>query len=90
MTPYDLGEKRVDWVFSHMPVLQRIRADYARELPFKGLTVAICLHLEPKTANLGLTIKADLTGSITPAMLGHQYEELRRRRVIIDAPPNYS
>ena len=37
-----------------------------------------------------LTIKADLTGSITPAMLGHQYEELRRRRVIIDAPPNYS
>jgi len=58
MTPYELGEKRVDWVFSHMPVLQRIRADYAREQPFKGLTVAICLHLEPKTANLGLTIRA--------------------------------
>ena len=58
MDAYELGEKRVDWVFSHMPVLQRIRADYAREQPFKGLTVAICLHLEPKTANLGLTIKA--------------------------------
>jgi uncharacterized protein YbaR (Trm112 family)/SAM-dependent methyltransferase len=37
-----------------------------------------------------LTIKGDLTGSITPAMLGRQYKELRRRRVIIDAPPNYS
>lgn len=58
MTDYELGEKRVDWVFAHMPVMQRIRADFAREQPFKGLTVAICLHLEPKTANLGLTIKA--------------------------------
>ena len=35
-----------------------MRADFAREQPFQGLTVAICLHLEPKTANLGLTIKA--------------------------------
>jgi adenosylhomocysteinase len=58
MTDYELGEKRVDWVFAHMPVMQRLRADFARELPFQGLTVAICLHLEPKTANLGLTIKA--------------------------------
>ncbi len=58
MTDYDLGEKRVEWVFAHMPVMQRLRADFAREQPFKGLTVAICLHLEPKTANLGLTIQA--------------------------------
>ncbi len=58
MEPYTLGEQRVEWVFAHMPVLQRIRVDYAREQPFAGLTVAICLHLEPKTANLGLTIKA--------------------------------
>ena len=58
MTDYELGEKRVEWAFAHMPVMQRIRADFARDQPFKGLTVAICLHLEPKTANLGLTIKA--------------------------------
>jgi adenosylhomocysteinase len=58
MDDYELGEKRVEWVFSHMPVLRRIRADYQREQPFKGLTVAICLHLEPKTGNLGLTIQA--------------------------------
>jgi uncharacterized protein YbaR (Trm112 family) len=37
-----------------------------------------------------LTVQGDLTGSITPAVLGKQYEELRRRRVIIDAPPHYS
>jgi adenosylhomocysteinase len=58
MTDYELGEKRVDWVFAHMPVMQRLRADFARTQPFKGLTVAVCLHLEPKTANLGLTLKA--------------------------------
>jgi adenosylhomocysteinase len=58
MDTYELGEQRVDWAFAHMPVMQRIRADYERQQPFKGLTVAICLHLEPKTANLGLTIKA--------------------------------
>ncbi|MDH4063202.1 MAG: adenosylhomocysteinase [Acidobacteriota bacterium] len=58
MTDYELGEKRVDWAFAHMPVVQRIRADYQQRQPFTGLTVAICLHLEPKTANLGLTIKA--------------------------------
>ena len=58
MTDYELGEKRVDWVFAHMPVMQRLRAEFTREQPFQGLTVAICLHLEPKTANLGLTIKA--------------------------------
>ena len=58
MTDYEQGAARVDWVFQHMPVMQRIREDFSREQPFKGLTVAICLHLEPKTANLGLTIQA--------------------------------
>lgn len=58
MDIYELGQQRVDWAFAHMPVMQRIRAEYERQLPFTGLTVAICLHLEPKTANLGLTIKA--------------------------------
>jgi adenosylhomocysteinase len=58
MTDYELGEKRIEWAFAHMSVMQRIRADFARTQPFKGLTVAVCLHLEPKTANLGLTLKA--------------------------------
>jgi adenosylhomocysteinase len=58
MTDAELGAQRVEWAFAHMPVMQRLRAEFARTLPFNGLTVAICLHLEPKTANLGLTIKA--------------------------------
>jgi hypothetical protein len=36
-----------------------------------------------------VTVDADLTGTILPAMLGAEGEELRRRRVIIDAPRHY-
>ena len=36
-----------------------------------------------------LTVDADLTGRLEPAMLGARYENLRRRRVLIDAPPRY-
>ena len=37
-----------------------------------------------------MTIDADLTGHIEPSMLKVHYEELRRRRVLIDAPKFYS
>jgi hypothetical protein len=36
-----------------------------------------------------MTVDADLTGTILPGMLGSRGEELRRRRIIIDAPPHY-
>ena len=36
-----------------------------------------------------ITVKADLTGPILPEALGSEYEELRRRRVVIDVPIGY-
>jgi uncharacterized protein YbaR (Trm112 family) len=36
-----------------------------------------------------VTVAADLTGTIEPAMLGSRYDELRRRRIVIDAPCGY-
>ena len=36
-----------------------------------------------------LTVKADLTGALTPATLGPYYGELRRRRVLLDLPAHY-
>ena len=36
-----------------------------------------------------VTVDADLTGTILPVTLGSDYEELRRRRVVIDAPLHY-
>lgn len=34
-------------------------------------------------------VPADLTGSIAPALVGPDFADLRRRHVIIDAPPRY-
>jgi hypothetical protein len=36
-----------------------------------------------------VTVAADLSGPIVPATLGSAYEDLRRRRVVIDVPPQY-
>lgn len=52
------GHLKIDWVSEHMPVLNRIRKQFEQELPFKGLKVTICLHLEAKTAYLAKVIQA--------------------------------
>lgn len=52
------GHLKIDWVKAHMPVLNRIREQFERELPFKGLKVTICLHLEAKTAYLAKVVQA--------------------------------
>ncbi|XEC96860.1 adenosylhomocysteinase [Paenibacillus tarimensis] len=52
------GHLKIDWVQAHMPVLNRIRAQFEQEQPFKGLKVAISLHLEAKTAYLAKVVQA--------------------------------
>ncbi|HUC93145.1 MAG TPA: adenosylhomocysteinase [Paenibacillus sp.] len=52
------GHLKIDWVQAHMPVLNRIRAQFEKEQPFKGLKVAISLHLEAKTAYLAKVVAA--------------------------------
>jgi len=52
------GHLKIDWVAQHMPLLNTLKEEFERELPFKGKKVVICLHLEAKTAYLGLLIKA--------------------------------
>jgi len=37
-----------------------------------------------------VTVEADLTGRITPEQIGPSYDELRERRVLIDAPVGYA
>jgi adenosylhomocysteinase len=41
-----------------MPVLEHIKKKFEKEKPFEGITISSCLHLEPKTINLGLTLLA--------------------------------
>ena len=52
------GEKKIKWVQRHMPVLETIKKQFKEEKPFEGITIGSCLHLEPKTINLGLTLQA--------------------------------
>jgi adenosylhomocysteinase len=52
------GKKKIAWVQRHMPVLEHIKKRFQEEKPFEGITIGSCLHLEPKTINLGLTLQA--------------------------------
>mgnify|MGYP000867461220 CR=1 FL=1 len=52
------GERKIAWVMEHMPVLNRLKREYESEKPLKGHTVAMCLHLEAKTAYLARVIKS--------------------------------
>lgn len=52
------GQLKIEWARVHMPVLERIRTRFEREKPFRGLSMAMCMHLEMKTAVLGQTMQA--------------------------------
>ncbi len=43
---------KISWVKSNMPLLSQIEKEFERDKPFKGLKVALSIHLEAKTAYL--------------------------------------
>lgn len=46
------GHRKIEWVKSNMSLLRNIEQDFIKEQPFKGLKVALSIHLEAKTAYL--------------------------------------
>ena len=52
ITLAESGERKIRWVEAHMPVLRDIGRDFAQNRPFDGLTIALSVHLEAKTAYL--------------------------------------
>ncbi|MBO6014370.1 MAG: adenosylhomocysteinase [Oscillospiraceae bacterium] len=46
------GEMKIRWVERNMPVLQSIGREFLRTKPFRGLKIALSVHLEAKTAYL--------------------------------------
>ncbi len=46
------GRRKINWVRANMPVLNSIEKDFLRDKPFKGVKVALSIHLEAKTAYL--------------------------------------
>ena len=62
------GRRKIGWVRDFMPALGGIEARFEKEKPFAGLRVAVSVHLEAKTANLGYVLskggaEVHLTGS---------------------------
>ena len=53
-----LGEQKIAWARTHMPVLEKVRARFEHQHPFAGRTVTGVLHVEAKTAALGLALQA--------------------------------
>ncbi len=51
------GNRKIDWVQDHMPVLRSIREDFLKTRPFEGMKVALSVHMEAKTAYFATVIK---------------------------------
>ena len=51
------GRDKISWVKEHMPVLRELETEFRNSQPFKGLDIAVCLHLEAKTAYMALVLK---------------------------------
>lgn len=60
------GARKIAWVEQHMPVLARIEEELAAVGDLDGVPMAICLHLEAKTARLALALhRAGMEVAIT-------------------------
>lgn len=53
-----MGKKRIDWAELDMPVLRKVKENFAKKKPLKGVKIAACLHVTTETANLMITLKA--------------------------------
>ena len=52
------GELKIEWVAAHMPLLSALKKEFEEKKPFKGLKIALSVHLEAKTAYLCKTLAA--------------------------------
>ena len=52
------GMQKIEWVKVHMPILKVLEERFQKEQPFRGLRIAMSIHLEAKTARLALLFRA--------------------------------
>jgi adenosylhomocysteinase len=68
------GQRKIDWVRRNMPILRRLEQQFAAERPFAGYRLAVCIHLEAKTAYLALVLRA---GGAAVAVTGSNPESTK-------------
>ena len=54
----EMGWRKIWWAERHMRLLRRLREEFERTQPFAGLTIGMCIHVEPKTAVLCMVLRA--------------------------------
>ena len=52
------GLRKIAWAESRLLLLRRLREQFTATRPFSGLSIGICLHIEPKTAVLCGVLRA--------------------------------
>lgn len=55
---WESGAAKIEWVKRNMPLLNGIEKEFEAEKPFKGLRIALSVHLEAKTAYLCKVLSA--------------------------------
>ena len=52
------GEKKIEWVERNCDLLRTLREEFRQTLPFRGVKIALSVHLEAKTAFLCKVLRA--------------------------------
>ncbi len=52
------GYQKIEWVRRNCPLLNSLEEEFKKTLPFKGIRIALSVHLEAKTAYLCQVLKA--------------------------------
>ena len=71
------GHQKIEWVRDFMPALSGIEERFRREKPFEGLTIAVSVHLEAKTATVTGDLPADEVLSKTVTEAGYKVIEIK-------------
>ena len=88
------GAQAVDFAQRHMPVLDALMADARGHVDFSGISIAVCLILEPKTAVLLRQLKA--AGAKVGAYCGAEAndervaEQLRSEGIAVAFDPDWT
>ena len=55
---HEHGRMKIDWVKKNMPLLNQIEKDFKKTKCLEGIKIAMCIHVEAKTAYLAEVLKA--------------------------------
>src|SRR5262245_12866695 len=60
------GQRKIEWVRRNMPILRQLEQQFAAEQTFAGKRIAVCIHLEAKTAYLAVVRRAGGAAGAVP------------------------